>query len=145
MSILFAGIPEVSSVAEPWGSLVGNLGVPIAFMAFLAALTWRYAPRVIDGHLDHLKVSEANDAKIITLQEQTGEALGVLSDCAKAMLKQFTSGDGLQDHPFSTVQTNRALRHHAEAVMELASMEPGVADRVRPHVEAMRRALGVGE
>lgn len=130
---------------EWWERLLDKYGFGGMVMLIGIFMLWKYAPRVIDNHVAYLKTTREATEKIAQANETNSRVNEKLAEQMKAVGTAIEStmdpkGDPKFDyHSFSTVQTNRAMKHLAEALNEMAADHPA-KERVTPHI---RRAIEV--
>lgn len=137
--LLLAQVTEPETVAW-WERLIDKYGFGGMVMLIGVFLLWKYAPRVIDNHVDYLKTTKQATEKIAQANETNARVNERLEVQMKAVgdaigTKMDPKGDPRFDfHTFSTVQTNRAMKHLADALNEMAADHPA-RDRVAPHIK----------
>ena len=130
MLTLFAETTEITGYER----LFDRYGLPTIILMFIGIFFWKYGRKIIDAHMDFLTVTaQQSDRLAATMDKQT------------AILADHTDPHGnrkFDTHIFSTVATNKALLHHADAMEVLAEgLGPETAEKITPHVEAIRRVI----
>ena len=119
--------------------LIGNLGVPAAFMLAMAYMAIKYAPRVVAAHLDFIEAAKNQGQQCLKLQSRHAELLDAILDLVGE--KMDPQGHmKFRDHLFSNVGTNRALSHFAD-VVEVLAKGSAHEDQIFPHLRAIRELL----
>ena len=103
-----------------WERIVGNFGLPLALIAGVAWLVWRYAPILVDAHVDFVRETKSQG-------ERSTRALETLSE--SQALSSTHHG-----------KTHAALTRATEIVDSYAEGTPQ-AKQVRQHTDEIRRIL----
>jgi hypothetical protein len=116
-----------------WQTIMFAYGPLGAIVAGIGALVWKYAPRLVENHVQFT-------ATVVKQGEQMVVTLKKFSDTFSDLTE--TTGEKFRDHHFSTLRTNRALLSMADAIAAGAKeLGPNVSEAVAPHIVAIKNAI----